>query len=103
MTTPVQKVTLDLKTAAAMVIVIISGVVSTIAGIHKMSSDLRSDMMSLEARWVERVVEVESRIRQELRELERRLPPPHVTQRFEFLEHRLDQIETKIGMPKNGN
>jgi len=99
---PVQKVTLDLKTATAMVIVIVSGVVSTIAGIHKMSSDLRSDMMGLEARWVERVAQVETRVRGELNDLERRLPPPQVTQRFEFLEHRLDRIESRVGMPHNG-
>ena len=100
---PVQRVTLDLKTATALLLVVVSGVISTVAGVHKMSSDLKTEMLRMESRWVERVAEVETRIRTEMSELERSLPPPQVTERFKFLEHRLDSIESRIGMPNGGN
>lgn len=102
--TPVQKVTIDLKTAVAAICVVAAGVASTIGGIYSIGANIRSEMRQLDDRWQDRILKVqsiieydisnvESEFKSEFKELKANISPPKVEYRLSNLEERVKYLE----------
>ena len=103
---PLQRVTLDIKTALAAISTIVVGVVVTVGSLYAIASSLTNKMTQLELNWQKqsaesekawqtRILGVEERLRADIRDLEKNIPPREVRDKLEDFEHRLRALEAK--------
>jgi hypothetical protein len=92
----VQRVTLDIKTAVAALVIIVAGVTATVGGLHMIANDLRYEMKQLDEKWQQRVLGLEERLRGELKDLADSMPPPEVQIQLDHLERANADLKTEV-------
>lgn len=91
--TPLTRATFDLKTFFSLLGIVVAGVATTVASLYSVQLNMRSELVDMDRRWIERTAQVEERVRVEIKALREDLTTPEVREKLIDLSARIDRLE----------
>ncbi len=90
---PLTRVTFDLKTFFSLLGIVVAGVATTVASLYSVQLNMRSELVDMDRRWIERTAQVEERVRVEIKALREDLTTPEVKGKLAEIDKRIERLE----------
>lgn len=90
---PLTRVTFDLKTFFSLLGIVVAGVATTVASLYSVQLNMRSELVDMDRRWIERTAQVEERVRVEIKALRESLTTPEVKSKLAEIDNRIERLE----------